>query len=470
MKARNMMKTLDNKKITLLVLTFCILVSLLLFTVSCKPEGGFFGEDSEGLETFEVTRGDIIQTVSTSGNVDSRYSNSYSLRSAGTVLKALEEGDTFSKGDVLIELDSNRTVLLMAQAEENIKISQTSLELAKLSYKQALDSNHIAVQLAETSTQQSELASASTYKSLENANNMASKSIESARIALENAESLLTVAKGVPVTDILLEQYEGSVDSAGASYDAARAQSQSSKDSAESAYEQSLLSQSTAYWSNLSSLQAAGAQIAITAKNIEQAETQLRLAAINYELLGLDSDSHIIYAPYDGIVLSSVYKVGEYAGPGIPAVETISSEFVIISEVNETDIINMEMGQEASISLDAYYLEELKGEIIKISPVSTNIGGVVSYTITVQPEASGDIKLFHGLSASMEITTSSLEGVLYIPIQAVYEENGKQRVDILVDEDTFEKVEIETGIFNYDFIEIKSGLSEGDIVVVSGIE
>lgn len=448
-----------------------MVIVLTLFLFSCKSGmGPFGGPTEEAVVTFEVTRGDIDQTVSTTGNVDPRYSNNYSLSSSGTVLKALEEGDTFSEGDILIELDSNRTVLLMAQAEENIKISQNSLELAKLNYRQALDSNHIAVQLAETSKEQSELASASSYKSLENANNMASKSIESARIALENAESLLAVAEGVPATDIFLEQYRGGVDSARAAYEAAKAQSSSSKDSAESGYDQSLLSQSTTYWSNLSSQEAAEAQIAITAKNIEQAEIQVKLAAINYELLGLDSDSHIIHAPYDGIVISSAYKNGEFAGPGIPAVNIASSEFVIRSAVNETDIVNMEIGQEVIISLDAYYNEELKGEILDISPVSTNIGGVVSYTITVQIETNSDIKLFHGLSASMDITTSYVEGVIYVPIEAVCEEDGKECVDILVGEDAFERVEVETGIFNYDLIEIKSGLKEGDIIAVSGLE
>ena len=39
-----------------------------------------------------------------------------------------------------------------------------------------------------------------------------------------------------------------------------------------------------------------------------------------------------------------------------------------------------------------------------------------------------------------------------------------------IGEDTFEKVEVETGIFNYDLIEIKYGLKEGDIIVVSGLE
>ncbi|MCJ7472647.1 MAG: efflux RND transporter periplasmic adaptor subunit [Actinobacteria bacterium] len=459
------------KKKALIIPMLIMVIVLTLFLFSCKSGmGPFGGPAEEAVVTFEVTRGDIDQTVSTTGNVDPRYSNNYSLSSSGTVLKALEEGDTFSEGDILIELDSNRTVLLMAQAEENIKISQNSLELAKLSYMQALDSNHIAVQLAETSKEQSELASASSYKSLENANNMASKSIESARIALENAEGLLAVAEGVPATDIFLEQYRGAVDSASAAYEAAKAQSSSSKDSAESGYDQSLLSQSTTYWSNLSSQQAAEAQIAITAKNIEQAEIQVRLAAINYELLGLDSDSHIIHAPYDGIIISSAYKKGEFAGPGIPAVNTASSELVIRSAVNETDIVNMEIGQEVIISLDAYYNEELKGEILDISPVSTNIGGVVSYTITVQIEKTSDIKLFHGLSASMEITTSFVEGVIYIPIEAVWEEDGKEYVDILVGEDAFERVEVETGIFNYDLIEIKSGLKEGDIIAVSGLE
>ena len=460
------------KKKALIISLIILMITMTFLLFSCKAEGGMFGGPAEeGIETFEVTRGDIIQSVSTSGNVDSRYSNNYSLSASGTVLEALEEGDTFSKDDILIKLESSRTELLMAQAEENINISQNSLELAKLSYKQALDSHHIAVQLAETSKEQSELASASSYKSLENANNMASKSIESARIALENARSLFAVAEGSSfVSDTLKEQYRGSVDSAEAAYEAAKAQNSSSKDSAESGYDQSLLNESTTYWSNLSSQQAAEAQIAITAKNIEQAEIQLRLAGINYELLGLDSDSHIILAPYDGIVISSAYKIGEFAGPGLPAVNIASSEFIIRAAVNETDIVNMEIGQEVIITLDAYYNKILKGEILDISPVSSNIGGVVSYIVTAELQDSSDIKLFHGLSASMEITTSFLEDVLYVPIESVFEENGKESIDLVVGEDLYERVEVETGLFNYDLIEIKSSLKEGDIIVVSGLE
>ncbi len=412
------------KKIAIFSLIIIIIAGTLLL-LSCRAGG-----EKDELETFEAIRGNIVQTVSTSGNVDSRYSNNYSLQTSGTVTRSLEKGDAFNKGDILIELNSDRTQLLITQAEENIKISQVSLDLAKMSYQQALDSNHIAVQLADTNTEQAELASENAFKALENANNMASKSIG----------------------------------------DSAKAQSRSSKDAAEGAYEQSVLSQSTTYWSNLSSMQSAEAQIAIVAKNIKQAELQLSLAEISYELMALDSDNHIIYAPYDGIVISSAYKTGEYAGPGIPAIEIASSEFIIISEVNETDIINMDTGQQVTIGLDAYYLDELNGEIIEISPVSTNIGGVVSYKITVKPDVQDGIKLFHGLSASLDIITSNLESVVHIPIQSIREEDGRQYVDILLEDESIERTEIEAGIFNYDFIEIRSGLSEGDIVIVSGLE
>ena len=424
------------KKKASIISLIIVMITMTFLLFSCKPEGGMFGgSPEETVETFEVTKGNIIQTVSTSGNVDSRYSNNYSLSASGTVLKALEVGDTFITDDILIELESSRTELLLAQAEENIKISQNSLELAKLSYKQALDSNHIAVQMAEINTEISE------------------KSAQSALISLENANKYLSAIKQHIATPSYQKQ-----------------QAASSVDTAESGYDQSLLSQSTTYWSNLSSQQAAEAQIAITAKNIEQAEIQLRLAGINYELLGLDSDSHIILAPYDGIVISSAYKTGELAGPGVPAVNIASSEFVIRAAVNETDIVNMEIGQEVIITLDAYYNKILKGEILDISPVSSNIGGVVSYIVTAELQDSSDIKLFHGLSASMDITTSFLEDVLYVPIESVFEENGKESIDLVVGEDLYERVEVETGLFNYDQIEIKSGLKEGDVVVVSGLE
>lgn len=390
------------------------------------------GDISKIPDTFEVTKGDIIQTVTTSGYVDSSEQNDYSLSASGKVLCALSKGDTFSKGDVLIEIDDSRQELLISQAEENLNTAKNSLALAKISYQQALDANHIAIQLAKENTRLSE------------------QLVQNALIALEGANKSLDLAKENDLsTDLQIAQ--------------AKTQSRSAKGS----YNQAMINQSTTYWSNLSSTQSAASQIEVVAKNIKQAETQLKLSEINLELAKLDMDSSIIRAPYDGIVLSSVYKEGQYASPGINAISIISDDFIISADINEIDVVNLQVGQDVDIRLDAYYKNEFSSKIINISPISSNIGGVVSYELTVKPETGNGPELLYGLSASLTITTSGVENVLFVPIQSVYEEDGKSYVDFIAEDGGIEKTEVTTGIFNYDFIEIKSGLNEGDTILIS---
>ena len=421
------MKNNNFKKMISAAIAIAAVLTVVFTLTSCKDGGS-----PDEMKTFSVIKGDIIQTVTTTGYVESKTTNSYSLQSAGIVLQALEEGDTFLEGDILIKIDNSRNDLLMAQAEENLNVAKTSLELAKLSLQQALDANHISLQLAETNIEASE------------------RSAQSALESLENANQYLSAVK----QHTEMPSYQ-------------KQQASSSVDTAEGAYDQSLTSQSATYWSNLSSIQTAGAQIEITKQNIEQAEAQVRLAGISTELAGLEMDSGIITAPYNGIVRSSTFNPGEYASSGVPAVEIIKDEFLITSDINEIDIINMEIGQKVDLTFDAYFGEAVLGKISKISPTSANIGGVVSFRITVEPETRDGLMLFDGLSTSLAIITSGVEDVIYIPIQAVFEEDEKQYVDILTGDQEVERVEVTSGIFNYDFIEIKSGLNEGDTVVIS---
>src|SRR3972149_7225078 len=416
-----------TRKIFLITAAIIIIIASLNL-LACRA----IGDSQEDTETFEVTRGDIIQTVNTSGYVDSEIQNDYSLMTSGKVIYSLEKGDIFNKGDTLIEIDSSRQKLLVSQAEENLSIAENSLALARLSYQQALDANHIDIQLAQENKKLSELSVQNTLTALEDAN-----------------EYLNLVEEEALSTDLLISQ--------------ASAQSHS----AEGVYNQTLINQSSTYWSNLSSTQSAASQIEATAKNIKQAESQLKLSRINLDLAKLDIDNSITYAPYDGIVLSSAYKEGEYAGPGVPAISIISSDFIIKAEVNETDVVNLKVGQDVDIKLDAYFEDKLNGKITEISPISTNIGGVVSFELIVKPEIENGPKLLYGLSVSLDITPSGVEDVLYVPIQSVLEEDGKSYVSIPGEDGTINKTEVTTGVFNYDFIEIKSGISEGDIILIS---
>jgi len=415
-------------KFFFIVTVIAIIIIALLNLTACNS----LGDISKIIDTFEVTKGDIIQTVTTSGYVDSSEQNDYSLSASGKILSALSKGDTFSKGGVLIEIDDSRQELLIAQAEENLNTAKNSLSLARISYQQALDANHIAIQLADTNI------------------NLSEQSVQNALTALEGANKSLDLAKkNISSTDLQI------------------AQASTQSHSAEGAYQQTLINQSSTYWSNLSSTQSAASQIEVTAKNINQAEIQLNLSQISLELVKLDIDCGTIYAPYNGIVLSSAYKEGQNASPGVNAISIISSDFIIKADINEIDVVNLQLGQDVDIRLDAYYENEFSGKIINISPISTNIGGVVSFELTVKPEAENGPELLYGLSSSLDITTSGVENVLFVPIQSVYEEDGKSYVDLVAEDDGIEKTEITTGIFNYDFIEIKSGLNKGDTILIS---
>ncbi len=452
------------RRLSFITASIIILIIIMISLLACER----LINVPDTSNTFEVTRGDIIQTITTSGYIDSDEKHDYSLLFSGKVLQILKKGDVFRKNDILIKIDDSKQELLFAQAEENINIAKHSLALAKISYQQSLDANHIAIQIAETDAQQKELSLTNAYKSLENANNMAAKSIDSTRIALENAENFLAAAKSdLLVNDTLIEQYEGNVRSAESAYESVKAQGQSSKDTAGGAYEQSILNQSTTYWSNLSNMQNVISQIEVTAENIKQAETQIELSKINLELIKLDMDNSIIYAPYNGIVLNSSYKEGQNNNIGVNAISIISNDFIIRANVNEIEVVNLLVGQDVEIRLDAYYENVISGKVFNISPISSIINGEALCEIIVKPEQGNDPKLIYGFSADLAINTSAVANVLFVPTQAVYGKDGKSYVDFIVKKGVIEKKEVTIGKSNYDFIEIKSGLNEGDIISIS---
>jgi len=452
------------KKILFLTVIIATVIIASLNLSACN------GDSTGDLETFEVARGDIVQIVSASGYVDSTSTHNYSLSTTGKVKYTLDKGDKFASGDLLFEIDSERQTLLVSQAQENVNISEDSLELAQIGYQQALDANHIAVQLSEINKELAEQTTQSAYTAMVGTEDIANNLIANARTARDEAERILEEAKNDPlVTDTQLAQFEANLANAEANYNAVKAQQNSSKSSAQSGFEQSQLSQSSSYWTSLGNTQTARSQIDIARKNIDQTEKQLALSQISLELAKMDMDSYTIYAPYDGIVLSSSYSPGEYASPGVPAISIIEKDFVVKAEVNETDVVSLKEGQEVEVRLDAYYDYKFEGRIIQISPISSNIGGVVSFEVMVELDTQDGPEILYGFSAGLDITTSSVDDVLYVPIQYFYEEDGISYVDVLTQEGDKVKTEVTTGISNYDLVEIKSGLSEGDIVTISSI-
>ncbi len=201
--------------------------------------------------------------------------------------------------------------------------------------------------------------------------------------------------------------------------------------------------------------------------SVRKAEASLRLAQDNY------SDT-IISAPIDGLITAVKYEVGEQVSPGQPVILMLANEnYEVEVDIPESDIAKIGVGDEVTITLDAFTSNDIfHGTIIKIDPAQTEIQDVIYYKVIVgvmqdQPEAVLPLvdKIKPGMTANVTIGTAEVKDVLYIPLRAVKDENGKKMVDIL--ENGMPKtVTIEIGLKGDDgLVEVKSGLAAGQQVV-----
>jgi len=272
-------------------------------------------------------------------------------------------------------------------------------------------------------------------------------------------------------------QGEQNIEAAENTVESVKSSNYASTGQAETSYEQSIDNQSSDYWSNLTSLQSAEVQIKLTAENLKQAELAVEAAKEELEEAGENLQDYKFSAPYDGVVLSSDFRIGEQAG-GSDTLTLISDDFIVKVTISENDIFKISENNEALITFDAYSGLEFDGRVVEIIPISVNDGGITSFDVSIEFEAGEDIDIYYGLSANASIITQKAEDILYVPIQSVYKEDGKSFVDLLTTFDVepeniieaIEKTEVTTGINDYLYIEIISGLKEGDIIVTSRIK
>jgi HlyD family secretion protein len=173
------------------------------------------------------------------------------------------------------------------------------------------------------------------------------------------------------------------------------------------------------------------AQLASAQRRITQAEaTQKRVANV---LAKFD-----VIAPIDGVVTNLPVRMGETVVPGIQnsaasTVMTIADMSLITAEVkaDETDIVNVQIGQEATITIDAIPNRTFHGKVIEIgnTAILRSSGLAASQSMTSSQEAK-DFKVVvaledppaeirPGLSCTAKIVTAVRQDVLSVPIQAL---------------------------------------------------
>ena len=243
--------------------------------------------------------------------------------------------------------------------------------------------------------------------------------------------------------------------------------------------------------------------------DLKRAEAQTEQTVANLAQVQYALSKTTITTPMDGMVTSLNAEVGEIVmigtmnNPGT-VIMMISdmSEIETEVEVDETDIADVKLDQEAKIKIDAYPDTTFRGKVSEIGHTAliTGMGTQDQVTnflvkVVLLDELSN---LRPGMSASVDITTNRREDVLTVPIQAVVmreekedtlatrkekgalasadstskQENEKRKKEkkevegaFMVEKGRAKFVKVKTGIADQQNLEIVSGLNENDKIV-----
>ena len=346
------------------------------------------------VQTAKVERKEVLKAkVSASGEIRAKEFVDLQSEIAGLITELpVHEGDKVQKGDVLLRIDPIQTEaetqssraqrdgavaeargqeFQIMNAESNLAREEASLRSAQAELEQA-ESNYSRIQSSFRRKQQLHeegLISKEDYEMAQNDVKSAKAQLEMARAKVAQMETQIQVSKNN------IQQMK-------------------------------------------SSYTAAASRVRSMAANLTRASDQLKKTTL--------------YSPLTGVITQLLVEKGERAVPGIMSnpqatLMTIADLSVIQAELkaDETDVVNLALGNKAQVKVDALPDIVFEGEVTEIgnSPIKAAATGQqqqeakdfkVIVTLT-----SPSRKLRPGMSCTGDMVTETKQNVLVVPIQAL---------------------------------------------------
>jgi len=134
-----------------------------------------------------------------------------------------------------------------------------------------------------------------------------------------------------------------------------------------------------------------------------------------------------------------------------------------ITNVNEVDVSKVKKGQRVIIKLDAFPDKEFKGTVSSVGTIGQQHDQSITKTFEVIADIEGtDPVLKPGMTTSNEVIISSILDTLYIPIEAVFQKDGKTVVY-----KNSRAQEVKLGAKNSNFVVVSGEIKVGDKVALS---
>ena len=392
-----------------------LLVGLMLVSISACGRA-----DENQYQQVEVVRGDLMVTVSGSGNIEVSNEAYLAFGVGGTVGELyVEEGDEVTQGQALASLDTTSLELAVKTAEVN-------LELAACDFR--------------------EITHPYTYHTLV-------LDIPASTADIGDAQRQLTEAQEALEIGLSYEQYwEVWNKLRDAQENLVEAKANIARGYGADVFGSGMVPLAD-YWT-------------LREAQLGMEKYQLALDEANNDL-----EEAVIVATFDGVVASIDVKEGAIIPAPTLTLQTIIhlidlTTMELTAEVDEIDIALVKPGQEAIIEVDALPALQLDAEVISISVLPEVEEGVVLYEVMIGFDVPEGYELKVGMSATADIIIYGGGSVLLVPNRAIeYDNQGNPIVRVMVNEEIEER-SVVVGISDGYQTEIVDGLSEGETVVI----
>ncbi len=479
-------------------------------------------QTTDEVQTATVTAGDISITATGSGQLVASDEVNLTFGLSGVVKELfVAVGDEVKAGAILARIDDAEARQNVAaaevqvlQAEQALALAQAQAELAVLQAQANLDAAQTALDELlnwepdeETvALAQANLASAQTaYK-----NALAKAGVDqtlSARISLEQAiESLKNAQENYASAMNPDRDWEKDIETTRANAANAVYKAQQNLEVAQNNYKLSVINNTN------TDIQSAKAQLLNAQKALEEAQTppddaeitaaqikvqQMALALEQAKLAVADlgdgttpatreaelaleqarlklatakealEDTTLI-APFDGTVTAVNCKVGDTCN-GVAIVLQNLGTPVLQFWIEETDMSSAVKGNPVRIIFEALPDYEYTGEIYRVDPVLTTVGGTSAVQLWATVNAAEHpVKLLANMNADVEIVAGEALNVLLVPVQALRPlDNGQYAVFVKKTNGELEMRTVEIGLQDAVNAEVKSGLERGEVVTLN---
>ena len=433
----------------------------------------------------EVREGPFRVSITEAGTLQALRSMTYAsaIQSNQAKITALApEGKLVQKGDLLILFDAapfeeeiRRNQALLAQAEAELMKSREDLKLQGIQNREELLAAELRVEKSKLElddVQQGKGRVKEQEAAQEVAN--AERELQKAETSLADLKPLL--AEGF-ITRTELERAEQQVARSKEELELAQRRkeallgfgrplelSQARSDAQSSRETLRQLESASSYRTAQKQAAIASAQSRIqeAASRLELARQQLARCEVRAEVPGI--------VVYKEVFFGSEQRkpqVGDQVWANQPLVILPDiSKMVVETRVRETDVHKVEKNQKVAVRVEAYPDLRLSGAVTLVGTLAQEEKerrGTKFFTVTIQVQQS-EPRLRPGMTARVEIEVEERPRALFVPLEAVFERDGRSVVYLARRRP--EPREVVLGPSNTDFVVIEKGLARGERVLL----